>query len=232
MRTSVLAGILLFVFVCRAQNSVTVATDHFLLTADRNLPRADIAWMMETLEQAHDRLAREWRIVFPRKVPVYLHATTREFTAATGMPGYMKGATVDRTIHLQAPSILKRYTPLAIIIHELVHAYVAAPGSSPVPRWFAEGSAIYISGSPEILPVPSSPLPAFDRLDTALDTHQYRRQRQAYSDAREYIQRLVRIGGKESLARFLKELQRNSFEHCLDTVFRLSIPDIEHSAGR
>jgi len=82
------------------------------------------------------------------------------------------------------------------------------------------------------LPKPSLPLPAFDSLDAVLYSPRYQRRRQAYADAREYIRVLTRLGGKEALARLLRELKRQPFEHCLNTVFRLSISDFEHPAGQ
>ncbi len=232
MRGSFLAIVFLCVFACRAQDKPSVATAHFLLMASRDIPVADLAWIAETLEQAHDRLAREWRIVLPRRIPVHVYSTSSGFTTATGMPWFMKAALVGRTIHLQSPSILKRYALLNIIMHELVHAHFAGLGTTRVPRWFAEGCATYLSGSPARLPEPSSPLPMFNSLDLALGSRHYQQQRQAYADAREYIRALIRLGGNKSLAILLHELGRQTFEQCFNSVFHLSVVDFGHATGQ
>ena len=94
------------------------------------------------------RLARASLILPERSAHgVVLHASTQDFTAATGQPWWAGGATQGCKSDIQPVRVLRRRGVLASTLrHEYAHAVIEAMGRGRTARWLAEGLAIQVAG--------------------------------------------------------------------------------------
>jgi stage II sporulation protein D len=80
-------------------------------------------------------------------VEAFVHATTGDFTGATGQPAWVAATTRGRRIELQPLSTLGKRGVLAPTLrHEYAHAVIDALSRSRAPRWLAEGLAAHVAG--------------------------------------------------------------------------------------
>jgi stage II sporulation protein D len=135
-----------------SSRTLTLSSEHFRVRYPASCPRQDIEAVLRTLEASRsDILGRLGRVpvAFADVAPheVLIHATTQDFTAATGQPWWAAGATRGRKTELQPITLLRRRRVLASTLrHEYTHAVVEALGRGRTPRWLAEGLAIHVAG--------------------------------------------------------------------------------------
>ncbi|HEY9401284.1 MAG TPA: hypothetical protein VIQ24_01230, partial [Pyrinomonadaceae bacterium] len=85
-------------------------------------------------------------------VEVFVHATTGDFTGATGKPAWVAAVTRGRRIELQPLATLRRRGVLAPTLrHEYAHAVIDALSRSRAPLWLAEGLAAHVAGEGHLL---------------------------------------------------------------------------------
>jgi len=131
---------------------LTLSSEHFRVDYPANLSRQDVEEVMRTLESARAdvlrRLARASLSLPERSVhAVILHASTQDFTAATGQPWWSAGATRGSKSEFQPVAVLRRRGVLASTLrHEYAHAVIEALGGGRTARWLAEGLAIHVAG--------------------------------------------------------------------------------------
>jgi hypothetical protein len=131
---------------------LTLSSEHFRVRYPASCPRQDIESILRTLEaNRSDILGRLGRVsvAFSDGAPheIVIHATTQDFTAATGQPWWAAGATRGRKTELQPITLLRRRKVLASTLrHEYTHAVIEALGRGRTPRWLAEGLAIHVAG--------------------------------------------------------------------------------------
>ena len=132
--------------------SSILSSEHFKVRYPANLQREDIESVLRMLERIRADLSRRLRgvsLALPETAPheVVIHATTQDFTAATGQPWWTAGATKGRKTELQPLTLLRRRRILdSTLSHEYTHAVVEALGHGRTPRWLAEGLAIHVAG--------------------------------------------------------------------------------------
>jgi stage II sporulation protein D len=131
---------------------LTLSSEHFRVRYPASFSRQDVESVLRTLEASRsDILMRLSRvpIVLAEAAPheVVIHATTQDFTAATGQPWWAAGATRGRKTELQPITLLRRRRVLGSTLrHEYAHVVVEALGRGRTPRWLAEGLAIHVAG--------------------------------------------------------------------------------------
>jgi len=132
--------------------SLTLSSEHFRVDYPANLSRQEVEEVMRTLESARAdvlrRLARASLSLPERSVhAVILHASSQDFTAATGQPWWSAGATRGSKSEFQPVAVLRRRGVLASTLrHEYTHAVIEALGGGRTARWLAEGLAIHVAG--------------------------------------------------------------------------------------
>ncbi len=78
---------------------------------------------------------------------IFAHATTGDFTAATGQFAWVAAITHGARIETQPLATLQRRGVLDTTLrHEYAHAVIDAIGHNRAPRWLAEGMAVYLAG--------------------------------------------------------------------------------------
>jgi stage II sporulation protein D len=138
-----------------------LSSEHFRASYPARTDARVIENMLRALESARSDLLRRLeaaslRIAEPGPFEVVVHATTADFIAVTGQPGWAAGATRGRRIELQPLDLLRRRGVFdATLRHELTHAVIEllSGGRDPrIPRWMAEGVAIHVAGEVATLP--------------------------------------------------------------------------------
>lgn len=138
--------------VYRKQARARIGNRHFLITTSRSGADFDVELILKTLDESREDIIRRVRAAgLPWKdsgrIEVHVHASTAEYIADTGLPGYTAAATRGDRIALQPLEVLKRRGVLMETLrHEYAHAVIEAMGGGRAPRWLAEGLAIHFAG--------------------------------------------------------------------------------------
>jgi Flp pilus assembly protein TadD len=120
---------------------------HFTLQFDGPVPRDVARTALRLLEQAYDRLWREFGRAPQHDIPVILYS--RElFVEITRTPGWVAGS-YDGKIRVPVGGLTgaadaERLGP--ILAHELTHAFIRANVPGSLPLWFQEGLAVHFQG--------------------------------------------------------------------------------------
>jgi hypothetical protein len=120
---------------------------HFTLQFDGPVPRDVARTALRLLEQAYDRLWREFGRAPQHDIPVILYS--RElFVEITRTPGWVAGS-YDGKIRVPVGGLTgaadsERLGP--ILAHELTHAFIRANVPGALPLWFQEGLAAHFQG--------------------------------------------------------------------------------------
>jgi Flp pilus assembly protein TadD len=121
---------------------------HFTIQYDGPVPGEVARTALRLLEEAYDRLWRDFGRAPQHDIPVILY-TRGLFDEITRSPGWV-GGTYDGKIRipvggLQTRDDAERLEP--ILTHELTHAFVRANVPGRLPLWFEEGLAGYFQGT-------------------------------------------------------------------------------------
>ena len=136
----------------RRRDAETQRSEHFLLRVPLQHDRRDVDHVLRTLESARADLLDRLRVTglaLPESRPleVVISATTVDFIAETGQPGWSAGATSGWKIVLQPMALLRRRGILETTLrHEYAHAAIDELSRGHSPRWLAEGLAIHFAG--------------------------------------------------------------------------------------
>ncbi|HWR98675.1 MAG TPA: tetratricopeptide repeat protein [Candidatus Methanoperedens sp.] len=120
---------------------------HFTLQFDGPVPPAVARTALRLLEEAYDRLARDFGRAPQHDLPVLLYS--RElFSEVTRSPAWVAGA-FDGKIRVPVGGLAgtadaERLAP--VLAHELTHAFVRANAPGRLPLWFEEGLAMHFQG--------------------------------------------------------------------------------------
>ena len=122
---------------------------HFTIQYDGPVPREVARTALLLLEEAYDRLWRDFGRSPQHDMPVILY-TRGLFDEITRSPAWV-GGTYDGKIRvpvggLQTESDARRLEP--ILAHELTHAFIRANVPGRLPLWFEEGLAGHFEGTP------------------------------------------------------------------------------------
>lgn len=122
---------------------------HFTIQYDGPVPRDVARTALRLLEEAYDRLWRDFGRSPQHDIPVILY-TRGLFEQITRSPGWV-GGTYDGKIRvpvggLETGDDARRLAP--ILAHELTHAFIRANVPGRLPLWFEEGLAGHFEGIP------------------------------------------------------------------------------------
>src|SRR5215510_9368833 len=129
-----------------------LSSERFQIDYPRGVQLSKVESVLRILEGAHLGLTRRLtsaslRVAENSPFKIVVHATTADFIAATGQPGWAAGATHGRRMDLQPLNVLERRGILIKTLqHELTHAFIECLGEGRTPRWLSEGMAIHIAG--------------------------------------------------------------------------------------
>jgi stage II sporulation protein D len=121
---------------------------------------------LDTLEQWRKELGAHAEIL-PQRVRVQTWTRVADFIRATGEPGWMAAANDGQSISLQPLELLGRKHILSQTLrHELTHLVVHRLAAKGLPRWFEEGSVLYLTR--ERIETPPNALKTRRELDEAI----------------------------------------------------------------
>ena len=129
-----------------------LANKRFRISYGESNDRRDVEAALKILEAARtDLLARlkaaSLRLDESSPFEIVIHSTTSEFIAATGLSGWVTGATRGRRIEFQPLALLKKRSAMTTALrHELAHAAIELLGKAKTPRWLAEGLCLHFAG--------------------------------------------------------------------------------------
>jgi stage II sporulation protein D len=138
--------------VYRTQARTRTGNRHFQITTSRSGADFDVELMLKTLDEAREDIIRRVRAAGLSwkdngRITVHVHASTADYIADTGLPGYTAAATRGDRIALQPIDVLKRRGVLMETLrHEYAHAVIDVVSGGRAPRWLAEGLAIHFAG--------------------------------------------------------------------------------------
>lgn len=132
---------------------LTLSSENFRVNYPaRNVSRREVESALAVLEAARadvrSRLAAA-SIAAPALgvLEAFVHATTGDFTGATGRPAWVAATTHGRRIELQPLATLgKRGLLVPTLRHEYAHAVINALARSRAPLWLSEGLAAHVAG--------------------------------------------------------------------------------------
>jgi len=202
----------------RDPRQLVLKSEHFHITYPANVPRGEIQAVLRTLESAHDDMRHRLDAAGVKFVPgapveIVLHATTQDFTTATGQPWFAAGATRGRRIHLQPLAVLRRRRILTSTLrHEYAHAVIEAIGGARTTRWLAEGLAIHFAGEAAMLKrFEGSKRISVDQLERELARPASAAQmRQLYAAASREVLALIQKEGESQVWRRVAAGNRNA----------------------
>jgi stage II sporulation protein D len=158
-------------------------------------------WVKETLD-ALETWRRQLGVhasALPQRVKVQTWTSVSGFMQATGEPGWMAGASDGQSIALQPLNLLARKQILASTLrHELTHLAVHRVAAKGVPRWFEEGSVLYLSGE-RVDTVRADPMSS-EALNEAIEHPRSEAElKSAYAQALDRVRNFAQTDGKESV---------------------------------
>jgi stage II sporulation protein D len=136
----------------QADERRVLSSEHFRINFPSRGDEADAGTALRILESAREDLIHRAGVEAisspaPGVVGVNVHASTPEFVAASSQPGWVAGASNNRTIELQPLALLQKRGLLAATLrHEYAHVVMLNMGGGRVPRWLAEGLAAHFAG--------------------------------------------------------------------------------------
>jgi hypothetical protein len=158
---------------------------------------------LDTLEQWRRELGAHSEILPPRvRVQTWTHMA--DFIRATGEPGWMAAACDGHSIALQPLELLGRKRILIQTLrHELTHLVVHRSSAKGVPRWFEEGTVLYLTE--ERINTPPSTFRTERELNEAITKpHSEAEMKAAYAQALERVRQFARRHGDAALWRVLE----------------------------
>jgi stage II sporulation protein D len=178
------------------------SSEHFELV----YPASQEPWVkqtLETLEQWRRELGAHSGILPPR-VRVETWANVGDFTHATGEPGWMAATSDGQLIALQPLGLLAQKRILdQTLRHELTHLVVHRLRAKGVPRWFEEGSVLYLTGERIEAPATAS-MPTRELEEAIAKPRTEAEMKAAYAQALERVRRLARRQGDAALWRIVE----------------------------
>ena len=156
-----------------------------------------------TLEQWRRELG-DHADILPSRVRVQTSASVGDFVRGTGEPGWMAAASDGQSISLQPLELLGRKRILGQTLrHELTHLVVNRMAAKDVPRWFEEGSVLYLTR--ERIDAPACSSMTNSELDVAITKpHSEAEMKAAYAQALERVRQFARSHGDAALWRVLE----------------------------
>ena len=178
------------------------SSEHFELV----YPASQEPWVkqtLDTLEQWRRELGAHAEILPPR-VRVETWANVGDFTRATGEPGWMAATSDGQLIALQPLGLLARKRILdQTLRHELTHLVVHQLRAKGVPRWFEEGSVLYLTGERVEAPATAS-MPTRELEEAITKPRTETAMKAAYAQALERVRLLARRQGDAALWRIVE----------------------------
>lgn len=186
-----------------------LASEHFRISYPHGTDQLTLGDALKTLESTRadllDRIAAaKLRIDQFPALEVFVNRTTGDFVGRTGQPSWAAAATRGNHIELQPIELLQRRGTLVTTLrHELIHAAIESLSRGKVPRWLAEGTALYFAGEgPSLSRYAPKEKMSVDEIEAKLArTGSAIEMRAAYANAYAAVRDLIQREGEASLWR-------------------------------
>ena len=130
-----------------------MSSEHFRVSYPARSAQRDVEGALRALEAARAEVLRRLDAASLSAAPLapsnelFVHATTGDFTAATGQPAWVAATTRGRRVESQPLEVLRRRRVLdSTLRHEFVHVAAEALSRGRAPRWLVEGLAVHVAG--------------------------------------------------------------------------------------
>ena len=140
------------------ENRRNLASEHFIANFPASAKKQQVTTALRILESARSEMqarlaAASLAWALPKRVELYVHESTGNFSGVTGQPAWVAATILDHRIQLQPVEVLIRRRILEKTLrHEYAHLVIGELSKSRAPRWLAEGLAIHFAG--EALQIP------------------------------------------------------------------------------
>jgi stage II sporulation protein D len=206
------------------------SSEHFRVRYPYRTSEVEIEAVLQILEAARTVMLRKLRAaslsLVEQPITVVFHATTQDFTAATGQPWFASGAAGDFKIDMQPISRLRQRRILASTLrHEYAHTAIEALGGNRCPRWLVEGLAIHFAGeAPALMRTRTVnreiPLKQLERM--LANPGSQPEMRAAYIAAYREVARRINSQGEATVWRSLRNCANASRVHASDAVLAIA----------
>jgi stage II sporulation protein D len=184
-----------------------LSSEHFRVSYPARVAQRDAERILKTFESTRSDLLRRISSAgisiadFP-SLEIFINDTTGDFVGRTGLPWWAGAATKGHRIELQPIEVLKRRGVLETTLrHELVHPLIDEISHGRVPRWLAEGLALYLAGEGPIISryAPSSKMSIEEIEQKLAKPSSVQAMRAAYAAAYREVSELIKKEGEASL---------------------------------
>jgi len=148
----------------------SLASEHFRIYFTSLTTEAEVHKALEALEAGYADLEKRLEaasVPFPLngRIEVTISASTANYIAATGMPGWTAAITRNGKIISQPLSLLNERRVFSTALrHEFAHVAIGSL-TADAPRWLAEGLAVHFAGEGPLLAGERSSRLALDELE-------------------------------------------------------------------
>ncbi len=181
----------------------------------------------------------------PERITIKIAATQQQMMDAIGAHHRVESWIAGMAIPAQDLVIISArgnevFSAREVFLHELGHIYLhIAVGHRPIPRWFDEGFAMYVSGEPALQRLKTLlPAAAMNNLFSLHDLTKHFPSRQpavqvAYAESMMFVRHLFNVYGRPSILNLIKGLHQGlPFDAAFRRAFGVDLVFVEKAFRR